>query len=68
MGLNISGAIDRARNPERYPDRAQGPTFDTVCQQCHLFLIDYVSMFCIVRCTAFLMVENQKVNTTMIPE
>ncbi len=30
MGLNISGSIDRARNPERYPDRAVGPTFDPV--------------------------------------
>lgn len=30
MGLNISGAIDRARNPERYPEKAKGPTFDPV--------------------------------------
>jgi len=28
MGLNISGSIDRARNPEYYPDRNKGPTFD----------------------------------------
>ena len=30
MGLNISGGIDRARHPERYPDRNIGPTFDPV--------------------------------------
>lgn len=30
MGLNISGSIDRARNPERYPDKTKGPTFDPV--------------------------------------
>lgn len=30
MGLNISGAIDRARYPERYPEIAKGPTFDLV--------------------------------------
>ncbi|CAF0849096.1 unnamed protein product [Rotaria sp. Silwood1] len=28
MGLNLSGTIDRARHPERYPDKAKGPTFD----------------------------------------
>ncbi|CAM4775542.1 unnamed protein product [Rotaria magnacalcarata] len=28
MGLNISGTIDRARHPERYPDKSKGPTFD----------------------------------------
>lgn len=31
MGLNISGTLDRAQHPERYPDKSKGPTFDPVC-------------------------------------
>lgn len=34
MGINISGSIDRARHPERYPDRNIGPTFDPVRSSC----------------------------------
>jgi hypothetical protein len=30
MGLNLSGTIDRARHPERYPEKSKGPTFDPV--------------------------------------
>jgi hypothetical protein len=30
MGLNISASIDRARHPERYPEKDKGPTFDPV--------------------------------------
>lgn len=31
MGLNVGTMIDRARYPERYPDKQKGPTFDPVC-------------------------------------
>jgi hypothetical protein len=30
MGLNFSQSIDRARHPERYPEKTKGPTFDPV--------------------------------------
>jgi hypothetical protein len=30
MGLNMSGSVDRARHPERYPEKEKGPTFDPV--------------------------------------
>ena len=34
MGLNFSGSLDRARHPERYPEKEKGPTFDTVGYPC----------------------------------
>lgn len=34
MGLNFSGSLDRARHPERYPEKEKGPTFDTVWYPC----------------------------------
>ena len=48
MGINISGSIDRARHPERYPDRDLGPTFDPVRTAC-LFIESLFTLISVIR-------------------